>query len=200
MNYLAHIYLSGEKLPKQLGGFIADAVKGKSYMQYSPEIAAGIVTHRAIDHFIDTHPLIIGQLQQMRPVTGKYSPVVLDIFLDHILASGFKAYTGKSLFLFSIRFYAYAIFNYTRLPVRFQRFVWHFVASDRLGKYKTESGIRQSLEIMKHYRGLDIDIDQTMHYLSRNNKELTTLFEQLLPELKELIQSKHIKHKNERIK
>lgn len=195
MNYLAHIYFSGEKLPRQLGGFIADAVKGKSYTRYKPEIAAGIVIHRAIDHFVDTHPLIIRQLKHMRPVTGKYTPVVLDIFLDHILASGFKTYTGKSLSLFAYRFYIYAIFNYTRLPGRFKRFVWHFVISDRLSKYKTESGIRESLEIMQHYRGLDVDIDQAMLYLSRNKEELTTLFDSLYPELTEFTKLKHLAHK-----
>lgn len=196
MNYLAHIYFSGNSLPMQLGGFIADGVKGKQYQTYRPEIAEGISRHRAIDHFIDTHPLIIAQLQGMRPVVGKYSPVVLDIFLDHVLASGFKAYTGKSLSLFALRFYIYALFNYPKLPERFRRFVWHFVGSDRLNRYKTERGIRESLEIMQYYRGLAIDIDQTMLYLQQHRQELTDLFDRLLPELLTFTESKHVPIQN----
>ncbi|MGL5318144.1 MAG: ACP phosphodiesterase [Bacteroidales bacterium] len=196
MNYLAHIFLSGTPLSQQLGGFIADGVKGKKYKEYPPGIARGISTHRAIDHFIDTHPLVLNHVRQLRPVAGKYAPVLLDIFLDHILARNFKHYTGQSLTLFAWRFYAYTLLSYPRLPKRFQGFVWHFVASNRLVCYKTEAGIRDSLRIMQHYRGLDIDLDQSMSYLSHHRAELTTLFEQLLPALLTFSQttSKHQQH------
>ena len=42
MNYLAHIYLSNNKPPLQIGNFIADAVKGKNYLNYPQEMQEGI--------------------------------------------------------------------------------------------------------------------------------------------------------------
>lgn len=186
MNYLAHIYFSGNSLPMQLGGFIADGVKGKKYIHYSPKIQEGIIRHRKIDSFIDTHPLISDELSRMRPVLGKFSPVILDIFLDHILAANFKRYTGQSLRLLAFRFNSYLLFSYTNLPSRFKRFVWHFILSDRLVKYKTENGIRESLEIMKSYRGLSVNIPLAMEYLQTRYTALTDLLDQLFPELQKI--------------
>lgn len=189
MNYLAHIYLSGNSLPVQLGGFIADGVKGNKYNTYPSEISRGILRHREIDSFTDTHPLISAQLAHMRPVLGKFSAVILDIFLDHILASNFKRYTGLSLRYFAFRFNLYLLYSYANLPPRFKRFAWHFVISGRLVKYKTQDGIRESLEIMKSYRGLSVDIPLAMQYLNNHSDDLTTLLDQLLPELKKITQN-----------
>ena len=35
MNFLAHIYLSGEDQGITIGNFIADGIKGKKYLSYS---------------------------------------------------------------------------------------------------------------------------------------------------------------------
>ena len=42
MNFLAHIYLSGDNDHIKIGNFIADAVKGKKYKEYPLEIQKGI--------------------------------------------------------------------------------------------------------------------------------------------------------------
>ena len=54
MNYLAHIYLSGGDPEVTVGNFMADAVKGKDYQNYSEGIQRGIILHRAIDTFTDS--------------------------------------------------------------------------------------------------------------------------------------------------
>ena len=56
MNYLAHLVLSGKNEEVLFGNFIADAVKGKSYLTWSKNIQKGILLHRFIDHYTDTNP------------------------------------------------------------------------------------------------------------------------------------------------
>ena len=56
MNFLAHIYLSGEDPEIKLGNFMADAVKGNQVNQYNQKIQIGIKLHRAIDAYTDAHP------------------------------------------------------------------------------------------------------------------------------------------------
>ena len=56
MNYLAHIILSGDNLDLMYGNFISDAVKGNSFLNFSGDVRKGILLHRHIDHFTDTHP------------------------------------------------------------------------------------------------------------------------------------------------
>ena len=55
MNYLAHIYLSGDNDLVTVGNFIADGIKGKSYKKYPKEIQTGVLLHRNIDTFTDAH-------------------------------------------------------------------------------------------------------------------------------------------------
>ena len=53
MNFLAHLYLSGDSDEIKVGNFIADHVKGKRYLSYPEDIQTGILLHRQIDSFTD---------------------------------------------------------------------------------------------------------------------------------------------------
>ena len=55
MNYLAHAYLSFGMPAITVGNLISDFVKGKQKFTYPAAIQQGIVLHRAIDTFTDTH-------------------------------------------------------------------------------------------------------------------------------------------------
>ena len=56
MNFLAHVYLSGNDPHLALGNLIADRIKGKDYINYPIPIQKGILLHRQIDTFTDNHP------------------------------------------------------------------------------------------------------------------------------------------------
>ena len=58
MNFLAHIYLSGDNDLITIGNFMADGIKGKRYLKFPPDIQKGIILHRAIDTFTDAHPIV----------------------------------------------------------------------------------------------------------------------------------------------
>ena len=183
MNYLAHIFLSGRNSKIQIGNFIGDAVKGRSYNEYPDEIRSGILLHRAIDDFTDNHPLIKKITQEMKPSFGRYSGVLLDIYFDYLLASGFRHYSGASLSKFSKRFYFAMVRNRKHLPERIRRFMWHFMWTDRLGKYATINGIRESLSIMFHVRHISISVDDAVEYLEAHEKELRIYFQSFFAEL-----------------
>ena len=57
MNFLAHIYLSGDNDLLKIGNFMADSIRGNSYENYPDEIKKGILLHRSIDSFTDMHPV-----------------------------------------------------------------------------------------------------------------------------------------------
>lgn len=165
MNYLAHIYLSKDNKELQFGNFIADAVKGNSYNKYPETIAEGILMHRAIDSYTDNHDITRESLQLLRPELGRYSPVVLDIFFDYLLANNFDKFSDVPLKQFTEQFYETVAKNYNYLPNRIKEFIWHFIHTDRLAKYAHLSGIKESLDIMVHYRNVDIDTDKAIELL-----------------------------------
>ena len=184
MNYLAHIFLSGTDRRMQVGNFIGDAVKGRSYEDYPTAIRKGILLHRAIDDFTDHHPAVKEAIRSLKPVFGRYSGVLLDIWMDYLLASRFREFSDIPLKRYTRRFYWTLIRNYRWLPERIRNFVWHFIWTDRLGKYASPEGIREALEIMVRYRRLNIDVDEAMRYLDIHEGKLYEVFRPFFAELR----------------
>lgn len=183
MNYLAHIFLSGSNRKMQLGNFVGDAVKGSSYKDYPWDMCKGILLHRAIDDFTDRHPAVRQMVQTLKPEFGRYSGVLLDIYFDYLLASRFETFSGVSLKKYTWRFYTTIIINYRYLPTRFKGFIWHFIMTDRLGKYATPDGIREALDIMVEYRHIDISVDKAIRYMQEHTEELFVVFQPFFIEL-----------------
>lgn len=183
MNFLAHILLSGKRPQLQFGNFIGDGVKGHAYTHYPPEICKGIVLHRAIDDFTDTHPLIKEEVDRMRPYFGRYASVLLDVFLDYLLASHFEQFSDKTLSRFSRSFYGVLVRYYLLLPPRFKRFIWHFIATNRLSKYQTKAGLRDSLYLMTSGQRVPISVDVAMKYLSENEERMWLFFQPFFDEM-----------------
>ena len=160
MNYLAHIFLSGNDRCIQIGNFIGDGVKGDGYKQYPRKFQQGILLHREIDAFSDRHPLVREAVGRGRETFGRYSAVVNDILFDYFLASRFQDYAGLPLKRFSRRFYTAIAWNYRHLPERFQGF-------------------------MTCYRGLQIDPAQTPLFMQEHGERLQKIFREFFPELHE---------------
>ena len=105
MNFLAHIYLSGDDCQVQIGNFMADGIRGKDYMLYPEAVRRGILLHRAIDTFTDAHPLFRQGTKRLHDNYHHYSGVIMDVFYDHFLAANWSNYHDVSLRDFSENFY-----------------------------------------------------------------------------------------------
>ena len=97
MNHLAHLYLSSDKEEEMVGQFIADGVKGNDFNLYSPDIRQGILLHRWVDSFTDTHDLVKELRAEYRPKLGLYSGVLIDLVFDYFLAKDFQIHSGIEL-------------------------------------------------------------------------------------------------------
>ncbi len=63
MNFLAHIYLSGDNDLMKIGNFMADGIHGKNLENFPLDIQKGIILHRFIDTFTDAHPIFSHSLK-----------------------------------------------------------------------------------------------------------------------------------------
>ena len=184
LNYLAHIYLSGSSLSVQAGNFIGDFVKGKQMDAYPSKMRQGIVMHRKIDHYTDQHPVVKELVQLLRPEFGRYSAIVADMYFDYFLAKNFKVITGgRSLTLFVYRFYVGALLRYWLLPERVRGFIFHFIGTNRLGKYAHADGLQDSLEIMARYKVSALDPHKIVQYLKANEMALEHYFDDFFSDL-----------------
>jgi acyl carrier protein phosphodiesterase len=193
LNYLAHIYLSGTDSRVQVGNFIGDFVKGSQLNAYPENIRHGIVLHRKIDSFTDSHPVVRETIALLRPTFGRYSGIIVDMYFDYFLANNFSDYVRqKSLDKFAFRFYLATLVNYRYLPERVKGFIFHFILTNRLSKYSKLAGLKDSLEIMANHKVPAIHPEETITFLIQNHDELEKLFYQFFPDLVVYVQKELI--------
>lgn len=145
MNYLAHLYLSGDDPLVITGNFMADGVKGRDLSRYDPRIQEGIRLHRAIDVFTDAHRLTRAGRERLRPHAHKYAGVVLDLFYDHLLAAQWESYHDEPLGTFAHRMYALLGRNMAHMPERIRRMLPYMSGGDWLGGYARLGGLAGAL-------------------------------------------------------
>lgn len=148
MNHLAHLMLARNSDELMLGGFIADAVKGKKYLDFDKEISKGILLHRFIDNFTDTHKEVSELKKLLRPQFGLLSGVVIDMLYDHILAKHWNEFNADSLELFSQ--YAYLVFEKyaSIMPERNQQLLPYMRNENWLLNYATIAGMTRTFNGM----------------------------------------------------
>jgi len=183
MNYLAHLYLSGNDPHVRIGNFIGDYVKGNSYDKYSPGIRKGILLHRRIDEFTDKHPVVKQSAAKLYDHYGRYSGIITDMFYDHLLAAGWDNYSKTELSAFVTEVHKLLIFNYFKLPARVKGFLPFLIKNRGLENYRHISGLRRALTIMSNRSSLPSKTDTAIKILEEHYDEFRTEFNTFFPEV-----------------
>jgi acyl carrier protein phosphodiesterase len=191
MNFLAHIYLSGENEKLMVGNFIGDYVKGKSYESYPSPIKEGILLHRQIDFFTDNHSDFRKAKKLLVPEFGLYAGIVIDLFYDHLLAANWKIYSDLTLRSFAKRSHAILLSNFFHLPKRVQGFLPFLVQNKRLESYATKEGIQKSMEIMSRYTSLPEKTEIAMKVLAENFLFFENNFSSFFADIIDFVQNEY---------
>lgn len=183
MNYLAHIYLSGEDEQLKIGNFIADSVKGKKYDFFPERIQKGIILHRAIDTYTDSHPIVKKSVHRLFPVYSHYSAVIVDILYDHFLAANWTDYSDIPLEKYAADFYELLSANFENLPIRVQQFLPYMIEANWLVSYATVDGIGKILHQMDHRTknksNMKFAVKELKLYYSEFGEEFKSFFKDL---------------------
>lgn len=186
MNFLAHLYLSGDNDHVKLGNFIGDFVKGRNLNeQFPPGIARGIRLHRAIDEYTDSHPIVKKSKDRLRPTYRHYAPVIVDVFYDHFLARNWTMYSDVTLADYAETTYGLVIKNKEILPERFMNMMKYMMQGNWLVHYATTDGIHQALSGMSRRSRFDSKMDQSVNDLKIYYEEFKNEFSGFFPELKD---------------
>ena len=153
MNFLAHIYLSGNNEMVTIGNFVADGMRGRKYVNYSNEMQVGILLHRAIDTYTDAHPVFRRSTTRLHKPYSHYSGVIVDIFYDHFLAKNWLEYSDISLDFFVKQFYESLERNFDILPPKFKHLSPFMINDNWLLGYAKIEGIQSVLNGMNRRTG-----------------------------------------------
>ena len=189
MNFLAHIYLT-DKLPLEtIGNFMADGIKGKKYLKYGDEIQKGILIHRWIDSYTDSHSIVKQSTKRLHAKYGHYSGVIVDILYDHFLAKNWSHYHDTKLEVYIAQFYDLLKEHYDLLTPRIQKMMVPMMEQNWLLSYESLEGIETVLYNMnirtKRRVAMDEAIFELKEYYTAFEEEFTAFFEELEAFVKE---------------
>jgi len=184
MNFLAHIYLSGETELVTIGNFVADGIRGNKYKLYPLEVQIGIQLHREIDTFTDAHPIFRQSTKRLHKGYGHYSGVIVDILYDHFLAKNWKAYSDIPLAEYIADFYKSLNRNIAVIPERFKKLTPIMIEGNWLLSYATIDGIQLVLDGMNRRTKGRSKMNEATKELKEHyeafEKDFTEFFDELI--------------------
>lgn len=183
LNFLAHIYLSGDSPKIQIGNFIADAIKGKQFEDFDDEIQKGIRLHRAIDTYTDQHPIVQRSTERLKETQKRYAPVAVDIFYDHFLAKNWENYHQEPLESFVNNFYENIQQYYAILPPEIQYMLPYMIRQNWLYNYQKINGIKRVFEGMSQRTSFQSNLLNAPQDLQTHYQDFEQDFTLFFPEI-----------------
>ena len=184
MNFLAHIYLSGEDDFVKIGNFMADSIRGSQYLDYPNSLQKGILLHRHIDSFTDAHPIYRKSKHRLHEKYGHYSGVIMDIAYDHFLAKNWSKYSNENLEDYAADFYKLMQDNYEILTERTKGMLPYMIGRNWLVSYATIAGLEMILFQMdyrtKHRAHMQEAIVEIQDFYTEFESEFFQFFEELV--------------------
>lgn len=193
MNFLAHIYLSGENDLIKIGNFMADGIRGKQFEQFPDDVQKGILLHRFIDTYTDSHDIFRQSTKRLHEKYHHYSGVIVDIVYDHFLAKNWTKYSDEKLEDFINRFYNSLHDNYSILTEKTQDLMPYMIERNWLLSYQTVEGIHQILTQMdrrsKNISKMQFASEELKEFYADFEHEFTTFFEDIQKQSKQKLLS-----------
>jgi len=190
MNFLAHLYLSGDDPEIMVGNFIGDFVRGRNvYEQFKPNIALGIELHRQIDEFTDSHAIVLESKKRLRGKYRHYAPVIVDVFYDHFLAIHWKTLHAQPLPDFATYAYGQLQLHEAILPERVLQMMPYMIRGNWLVNYARTEGIDRALTGMSRRTPYDSKMDEAVQYLEKYYDEFDSEFNRFFPELQQMCET-----------
>lgn len=148
MNFLAHVWLAGEREDDRLGGLAGDFVKGVLPAGLPPGLAEGVRLHRAIDAYAETHPAFVRSRQRVSPERRRVAGVMVDLFYDHFLARDWAYWHDDSLQVYTRVLYSRLHARSDELPDGLCRILPRLAGQNWLASYREREAVELALDRM----------------------------------------------------
>jgi acyl carrier protein phosphodiesterase len=145
VNHLAHALLAGADDALLLGSLLGDFWRGAPDPAWSAGVRAGVVLHRNMDVFTDSHPVVAAARASFDPPWRRYAGILIDVYFDHALARDWAQLADPPLAALSQRTLALLEQNAAWLPPALNRFAGYFRAHGLFAAYARRATIENVL-------------------------------------------------------
>ena len=195
MNFLAHLFLSDNK-NCMIGNFLGDFVKGLvSKIPYDGDIKRGIVLHREIDAFMDSHPIALRSMKRIEEKYALYSGILVDIFYDHFLAKYFDRFSKTPLEEFAENAYKVLEENVDKVPENAKFVIPRMKAFNWLVKYRDIRTIKIALKRLSQRFKHKNQLAKGLKCLTKYYEEFKSDFFEFFPIIIDFVEKFNSKNK-----
>lgn len=183
MNYLAHMFLSDNTPGSMLGNFMGDSIKGNVEGVFPKEIVEGIIRHRRIDHFTDTHFIVSSSRKLISEAQRRFSGIIIDVLYDHFLSRNWSLYSKTGLDEFIKTVYKNLHNHTTVIPPDAELCIQTMIQEDWLRGYGSVEGIDNTFKRMSKRLRRENTLYSAVEELEKHYRVLNSQFLGFFPQL-----------------
>ncbi|MBS1549401.1 MAG: DUF479 domain-containing protein [Bacteroidetes bacterium] len=192
MNYLAHSFLSFSD-EQIVGQFLNDFIPNKERLLQQENILHGIILHRAIDSFTDSHPKIHEAKTVFSPLVRLYAGAFVDVAMDFFLANDATVNSHEAWKTHAQHVYQVLENHLDLFPESFQKILFHMKKDDWLYNYRYDWGIEFSMKnVLNKAKYLDKNLPVFDLFL-QHKSFLQECYQEFFPDLRNYIQEENEK-------
>lgn len=182
MNYLAHAALAEPTDEARLGAILGDFAKGLDEPALPEATRYALLEHRALDRWFDAREDVRATRDWFPPALKRFSGILLDVFVDHVLANEWERLGPGPLEEVSGSLYRSFETYAHLLPPRLAQVGPRMAAQDWLGGYGDRGNIGLALAGIERRMRRDTGIAAGIAILDSHAEPLRELTLRVVPE------------------
>ncbi|AJQ96289.1 ACP phosphodiesterase [Gynuella sunshinyii] len=144
MNFLAHLYLADPDPQSWIGNLLPDLCKPWQWQHLSAGYQRGALRHQRVDRLTDRHPLFITLKETVSTERRRFAGIILDVCLDHYLASHWEDHHHLSLEAFVLTLEPHFLNPPRQLPEPTRTILKRMMQQQWLQSYNHVDGVAQA--------------------------------------------------------
>ncbi len=183
MNFIAHFHLSSDNTNFIIGNYLADMISHSEFKSLHPKAHEGVIFHRFIDHFTDSHPVVYKMKKLFYSQHGKYSPVLVDIFMDYSLYKNWSKYVNLDFDIFCEKIYAILLRYQDLVTPRLKPIQNQMIKDNWLREYSTYEGLERTFLRLGAIAKFSGNFNLAVKTYDKCQYEFDLLFNQFYPDI-----------------
>ena len=190
MNYLAHLLLAENHAASRVGNMLGDFVPGRPESlrgRFPDAVLHGIIRHRAIDRFADSHRVTSQLKAAIAPARRRFAGVIIDIVHDHFLTRLWPDYSAIPFREFIGQCNAALRAHAAILPPDLGDSLEERIADDWLGHYGSDEGMADVFQRVARRNPAFAPIRDAVEDLQARREVFAAGFLEFFPELQDWV-------------
>ena len=185
MNYFAHLVLAQPTVESTVGNLLGDFAKGVDRTALAASIDAGLINHRAVDRFTDSHDSIQSLKRLFTSHRRRFAGIALDVYFDHLLMKHWQLFDERPLDMVIDGFYQRMRAGETIMPnPRMRSTTQRMIEYDWFGSYREIDSVAHALDRIASRIRFENNFDNAIEDILANQENIETVFIDFFPQLK----------------